>query len=183
MAWTKFTVENKTPGAGTGLKVALRKAKAGPTNMGLTILEDVGKKLGWSDMDKLEVMVGDGQHHGLLRLRKNNSVGTALVVGKKAIHDSYYLKVGLGHVPGFVDRSEAARWVRFEEAAEGWVEITLPLWAAETAPAGESRGIAVRPAAVAQAAAFERPKRNATSSLMGDPPPARSALAANGKAR
>lgn len=178
MAWAKFTVLTKTA-VGTGMKVSLRKAKSGGAQLGITASDVIAKQFDWRDGDKLEVLIGEGEHHGLVRLRKNNSAGSALVSGRNALHNSHYFRVALGHCPAFVDRSEAARWARFESAGEGWVEVTMPLWAQETAPARNEAKTASPPSpAIAAAAAFQRPRRDAAPALMGDPPKGRSALAA-----
>lgn len=179
MAWNNFIVQTKTSaGAGTGVKVTLRKMKQRPPSLGLTLTSAIAAQLGWVDEDRLEVLIGDGAQHGLVRMRKNNSVGTALVEGKKAIHESQYFKITLGHVPAFVDRAESAKWAQFEEIDEGWVEFVMPSWADETAPRNAPPKPPAAPsAAIVAAASFQRPTRSATASLMGDPPPSRSALA------
>lgn len=180
MAWTKFIVQTKVAaGSGTGVKATLRKSKTKPASLGLTLTDQVAAELGWADGDKLEVLIGDGAQHGLVRLRKNNSVGTAVVEGKKAIHDSHYFRITLGNVSSFVNRSEGAKWVQFEKVDEGgWVEVVMPSWADETAPKkGELPRVSP---SIAVAANFERPRRDNTASIMGDPPAGRSALAERG---
>lgn len=166
MAWAKAHIEIKPASVGTGIKVALRQSTKSPAKMSFSISETVGKKLGWSDGDKIEVMIGDGEHHGLLRLRKNNSVGQATVERREAAKGAWF-SLKLGFQPAFVDRSEAAAWCQWEEA-DGWIEIVLPKWADETAPNRKlHQAPPVRPAQPAPA------RQSVTSSLMGDPAPGR----------
>jgi hypothetical protein len=173
MAFVKATIEIKSAQVGTGVKVALRRGKKSSAALSMTINETVGKKLGWQDGAKLEVLIGEGEHHGLIRLRKNASVGEA-AVQKRATAKGAWFNIRLGHQPAFVDRSEASRWCQWEEVEEGWVEIVLPRWADETAPNRKTAG-EVRTAQGVQQSAPHIPlkKQNVTASLMGDPPPGR----------
>lgn len=180
MAWTPFKVTIDKPTVGTGVSVSLRKSKTGPAKMTINMRADQVETFGWADGDKLEVMLGEGEHHGLIRLRKNNSAAGSVVLAKRtAARDSTFYVAQLGHVPGYVDRSEPKRWVQFEAVDEGWVEFVLPLWADETAPRANKSPAAPAPKSPITAAAnFQRPNRSTTANLMGDPPPDRSALAA-----
>jgi hypothetical protein len=135
--------------------------------MSFSISETVGTKLGWSDGDKIEIMIGSGEHHGLLRLRKNNSAGQVAIAQQKAAKGVWF-SLKMGHQDAFVNRSEPALWCQWENVDEGWIEIVLPKWADETAPnKKQTTQPAQRPAARAQ------PVRNVTASIMGDPPPGR----------
>lgn len=178
MAWTKFVAPQKSA-AGTGFTAALRKGKTGSAKMNFTIRPEMAAPFGWAAGDKLEVMVGEGEHHGLVRFRKNNSVGSVEVIKRAGVHNSHYFTLTLGHLPAYVDRSEAKRWINAESVEDGWVEFVLPSWADETAPrrAVQDRPAAAPSRAVAEAANFKRPTRSVTAGLMGDPPPGRSALA------
>lgn len=176
MAWNTFKVTVTTPGLGTGMKVSLAKSRGGTAvRMGVVLNAATAKDMDWLDGDMLEVLVGDGEQHGLLRLRKNNSVGTAKVQHRQAKGEFFTVKLGV--VPGFVNRSEQGRWVQFEKVESGWVEIVLPSWSDETGPRGArqmaERGILPAPAL----RALPRPGRDVSGGLMGDPPAGRSALA------
>src|SRR5690606_18161746 len=105
MAWTKFTAPPKAS-AGTGVTATLRKGKTGSAKMNFTIRPDLASAWGWTAGDKLEVLIGNGEHHGLVRFRKNNSVGTVEVVRRAGVHGSHYFTLTLGHLAAYVDRSE-----------------------------------------------------------------------------
>lgn len=194
MAWHQHVVvPYKPPSQGTGVKVTLRAIKAtGNANMVISISEAVAGRLGWGEGDKLELMVGEGEHHGLLRFRKNNDIGSVEIVRRKISpggidnHKSFF-SLRLGYMPQFIQRSESGRWANYDQVEDDWVEIVLPSWADETDPrkVKKPQAIAPTPAAVAgggspaippsvvQAANFKRPVRNVTGSIMGDPPPNR----------
>ncbi|MDQ0320019.1 hypothetical protein QO002_002157 [Pararhizobium capsulatum DSM 1112] len=166
----KITVSSAT--TGTGIKVTLRKAKTGPASMIFSIKGDIAIKLGWAEGDKLEVLIGTDGDHGLLRFRKNNSAGDAVVKFKRAMKAITYATINLGHQARFVDRSEAGRWCQHEEVEDGYLEIVLPRWADETAP---KKPLAQIPMATKPTQPPEKPvaSRAVTSDLMGDPPPGR----------
>lgn len=180
MAWTPFKAVTDKATVGTGISVSLRGSKAGQAKMTINMRLDLVAGFGWADGDKLEVMLGEGEHHGLIRLRKNNSAAGSVELAKRSgARDSTYYTARLGHVPAYVNRSEPKRWVQFEAVEDGWVEFVLPLWADETSPRANKTTPGPTPKSpVAAAAAFQRPNRSATANLMGDPPAKRSALAA-----
>ena len=174
MAFERAKIEIKSPSVGTGVKVTLSKFKASSAKMKFSFSDAVARSLGLVDGDKLEVLIGSGEHHGLLRIRKNASVGEAVIAHRKALKGGYFA-LDLGHQPAFVDRSEAGRWCQFETVEDGFVEIVLPRWADETGPAKQK--IASAPVAPARpvgrppnAEVKHQPARSVTSNLMGDPP-------------
>jgi hypothetical protein len=171
MAFVRATIQIKPAGVGTGVKCSLRQTKKSAAAMTLFINPVVAKTFDFADGNKLEVMIGDGEHHGLIRLRKNNSVGEATVVGRETGNGAFF-QIKLGHQPAFIDRSEPSAWCQFEQVEDGWVEIVLPKWADETAPrkAAQPNGV-TRPAAAPPAPVA--PKRQVTAAVMGDPPPGR----------
>lgn len=183
MPFVKFEVKTKsTAGAGTGAKVSLSKRKSerpSPAVLAISLNKATAAELGFSAGDKLEVMVGEGDCHGLIRLRKNNSVGTAVVHEKKAGRNvgTSYLSISLGHVPNFVDRKEAARHINFEtvDEAGGWVEFVMPKWADETGPRAKPGvgGTGGPPRLGAPGPLGHRTGASVTAGIMGDPPPGR----------
>ncbi len=176
MAFVKAQIEIKPASVGTGIKVALRAGRGVHAKMAISVTGPTIKDLDWRDGDKIEVLIGEGEHHGLMRVRKNNSAGQAVVAEKAAVRGGSYLHVALGHQPAFVDRTETALWVRWERVEEGWIEIVLPKWADETASRKAAPPAPKAPySSPSVAAAREAPKRgqSVTAQLMGDPPPGR----------
>jgi hypothetical protein len=168
MSFRAANVVFKPASIGTGIKVSLRRHRGG-AKLEVIVSEKVGQiDLNWSANDRIEVLVGENEHHGLLRLRKNNSVGQALVARRNTLKGSY-LVVSLGPQDAFVDRPEAARWCQWEKIEDGWVEIALPTWADETAPRKPRTATPEKPELL------KPPRRgvDVTASLMGDPAPGR----------
>ncbi|NTS31299.1 hypothetical protein HQ945_08525 [Phyllobacterium sp. BT25] len=180
MAWVKAVIQFKPASIGTGIKATLRGKKTAILLLNIDMKS--ASALGVSDQDKVEVLLGDGPQHGMIRLRKNNSVGQA-IVEKKATGKGDYFLIKLGHQAMFVNRVEPAKWCQWEKVQEegGWFEIVLPKWADETRQKVESK-VAALPAAAAPKGPHERAKAfgTVTSRLMGDPEPSRSALAQKG---
>lgn len=85
MSFQPFKVIAKTAGNSTGVTASLKQMRASPAKLSFAISEDRARELGWSHGDMLEVLIGDGDHHGLVRLRKNNSVGTAAVSQRRCL--------------------------------------------------------------------------------------------------
>lgn len=109
MGFKTAVIAIKPASVGTGIKAMLRKQKA-DAKLTISLSERVGNELGWRDGDKLEVLIGDGEHHGLLRLRKNNSVGVATVSHRKTTRGGW-LAIPLGHQAAFVNRAEGGALV------------------------------------------------------------------------
>jgi hypothetical protein len=168
MAFVKATIQILSALVGTGIKASIRKGKSTGAKMSLGVTTATAKDLDWTDGNMLDVMIGEGEHHGLIRVRKNNSVGEAKVERRETAKGSWF-QVQLGCQPAFVDRSEAQRWCQWEKVEDGWIEIVLPKWADETAPTKSkalpsSTSLPHRPAPARQ---------TVTASVMGDPPPGR----------
>lgn len=168
MAFVKATIQILSAIVGTGIKVSLRKGKSSSAKMSIGITTATAKQIDWVHGNMLEVLIGDGEHHGLIRLRKNNSVGDAKVDRRETAKGSWF-QVQLGCQPSFVDRSEPARWCQWEIVEDGWLEIVLPKWADETAP----RAKAVPSPVPNRIPAQQSAKQSVTASMMGDPPPGR----------
>lgn len=168
MGFERAKIIMKPATVGTGVKVSLAKVRGNTAKMKFSFSEQVAKALGWEKGDKIEVLIGNGEHHGIIRLRKNNSVGDAELIHRKANKGDYY-QLALGNQPMFIDRTEQSRWCQFEKVEDGYVEIVLPRWADETAPAKKPlpSPIMAKPA--------PQPMRGGavTSTLMGDPPAGR----------
>lgn len=168
MAFERAKIVVKAASVGTGIKVSLAKFRGNTAKMKFSITKAAAKDLGWSTGDKLEVLIGTGEHHGIIRVRKNNSVGEAEIVSRKAMKGDYF-QISLGHQQMFVDRAEVARWCQFEKIEDGYVEIILPKWADETAP----KKAAAAPQALPTGTQPIRKPASVTANLMGDPPAGR----------
>lgn len=172
MGFERAKIVVNAAAVGTGIKVTLRKGKSGPASMIFSVKGDIAQKLGWAEGDKLEVLIGTDGDHGLLRFRKNNSAGDAVVRFKNAMKGIRYASVNLGHQPRFIDRAEGGRWCQHEELEDGYLEIVLPKWADETAPRKLTPAQVV-PKPIVGAPVKPAAGRAVTSSIMGDPPPGR----------
>lgn len=166
MAWVKANINLSSAATGTGVKVTLRKKGMPGAKMIFSINAAAAKLMNLADKDKLEVMLGTADHHGLLRVRKNNSAGEAVVTKRENAKYAWWM-INLGHQPAFVDRAEANRWCQWKMVEEGWVEITLPKWAAETGTKQRTE------TALPNMSTGMKPGRTVTAGLMGDPPPGR----------
>jgi len=186
-------IPNAKIGRGTGVRAALRKRGDRPAQLALVLDQKVAERYDWRSTDRLEVQIGDGEHQGLIRLRKNNSVGTAIVDAKKSPRgDSVYVEIRLGVVSQLPNEARSPSWCgEIRDVGETWVEIALPSWARGPLPVrsvdgtlengqkitglaqGVVSGARVANAAVSAAANFRRPRRDV---LPGDPPSGRSAL-------
>jgi hypothetical protein len=176
MSFTRATIVIKPAAIGTGIKVGLRRTKKNAASMTVYLTGEGVKALGVGDGDKCEVLIGDGEHHGLIRLRKNNSAAGEAPVSKRETGKGAFYTIKLGHQAAFVDRTEQALWCQWEAIEEGWIEIVMPKWADETAPTQRSviQGTpGPKPLTPAQQAIQRGKAKNVTSSVMGDPPPGR----------
>lgn len=194
MPFVPAQIEIKPASVGTGIKVGLRKLKnSTAARMTMYISARTATELQIADGDKIEVMLGEGEHHGLIRLRKNNSAGQA-PVSKTGSGKVETFRLSLGCQRQFVVRTEPTQWCQWEAVEEGWFEVVLPKWADETAPGRTIHKAPAYPAeAQRQAQTSREPykspaieaariekrgpgrpaKQNVTAALMGDPPPNR----------
>jgi hypothetical protein len=152
--------------------------RSAPARMNFSVAVKVAAELDWVEGTGLEVQIGEGEHHGLLRVRAlfQDVIGAAVTVKHRVAGNGKrcgpYFSFSLGHVAQFVNRSEPRKWVQWERLEDGWLEIVLPRWADETGPAGARARVAPPiPVAVAKPSG-----QQLTGGLMGDPPKGRSAL-------
>lgn len=173
MGFVTFTPAAPTA-QGTGMSVTLQKMRSAPARLNFSVSVKMAAELGWDDGAPIVVQIGEGEHHGLLRLRRDPAGQVKVqrrVTGNGKVGGPYF-RFSLGHLPQFVNRSEPRKWVQWERLEEGWVEVVLPRWADETGPAGaRARVVPPLPVAVAKPSG-----QQLTANLMGDPPKGRSAL-------
>lgn len=173
MGFTTHTVVLKSADSGSGFAASLKKMRTAPAALSFSLRVKVADELGWRDGTMLAVQIGDGEHHGLIRLKPDDA-GTAKVVRRVAggadnKRGGPYFTVALGHLTQFVDRSEAKKWCRYDAIEDGWIEVVLPSWADET---GVKRDRVALPSH--RTLALAPPARS--TAIPGDPPPGRSAL-------
>lgn len=176
MGFVPYTVQTRAQMVhGTGFAASMKKVRAAPAQLILTLRPAVVKQLGWQDRNRISVLLGEGEQRGLIRLA-HAADGTALLLRKEAGRHAKaeYFSINLGHIAAFPDRSEAKRWVMFEALADGWVEVVLPRWADTSKP---SAAPAAAPSPALRMNQGQAGGKSLTSSLMGDPPASRSALA------
>lgn len=183
MAFVKATIDFKPASIGTGIKCSLRKGKASAATITFSINASIARLSNIADGDGIEVMIGETEHHGLIRMRKNNSAADTKAEERTTGKGAFFL-IKLGHQPAFVNRSEPSAWCQWEKVEDGWLEIVMPKWADETKPGrktvfgtekrDETAVLNInaprQPPLKAQPAT---PKRNVTADLMGDPAPGR----------
>ncbi|MEN5278106.1 hypothetical protein ABE527_14275 [Brucella sp. TWI432] len=115
-------------GLGSGIKAGIR-GKVTP-RLFLTVARPVAKDLGLIDGTPIEVLIGENEHHGLIRFRKHESglayVEDATTRGNGSMH------IRLGHQPLFVLRAETIQSCEWRMVEDGFIELKLPKWAGET---------------------------------------------------
>jgi hypothetical protein len=171
MAFTRATINLGCSREGSGIRVFMTKVGTNPSRLALTVKADIaGPRFGWHGKQAVVVEIGDGEHHGLIRFKREDAGnGNAIAELAGAGARSHFI-VRLGPQPMFVDRAEASMPVQWE-LVDGWVEIVLPKWADETAP---SRKPIAPPTTATGVHSIHPPqKRSVTAAVMGDPPAGR----------
>jgi hypothetical protein len=180
MAFVKATIEFKPASVGTGIKCSLRKGKTSPAAITFSLNTAIAKQASIADGDGIEVMIGEGEHHGLIRIRKNNSAANTKAEERTTGKGGFFL-IKIGHQPAFINRSESSAWCQWE-VEDGWIEIVLPKWADETRPGKRADGGAniktthtnINTAPLSKSLPLSKPQaKSVTASLMGDPAPGR----------
>lgn len=69
MAFVKATIDFKPASTGTGIKCTLRKGKASAATITLSLNSAAAKQANIADKDGIEVLLGEGEDHGMIRLR------------------------------------------------------------------------------------------------------------------
>lgn len=197
MPFVRASVTAKPSSIGTGVKAALRASKRGAPLLSLLVTDSMAETLGWAEGDAIEVLLGTGPEHGLVRMRKTED-GQVRLKLRKAAYGGRFFQLVLGAQSAFVNRAEqasACQWEVVEDEAPGTVEVVLPKWSDEThperkvKPAEANAAPAAPPALPSPPPAVPttgpirrlpgRPPKNVTATLMGDPPPGRRQMLAN----
>jgi len=141
-------IENINPAHSSGVSAGLVKLKRAKALLRLTIRSDVFEELGFHIDDRFALLLGKGEDHGIIRLRKGG--GKIKASPRKFTGGRQGMTINLHHRPEFVDRAEKAVPCSWEIIDPTTVEIVLPPWADETGP-GKSKRIAAIPPAIAAA--------------------------------
>jgi hypothetical protein len=146
MAFKRVVVERFIKPTDTGIRVSLaggwgNKATNQPKLMIWLTSRHVMSLLGLLEANskneprKIEVCIGEGGHHGLIRIKQAAEDGGVTAESCKWRNDKFGYKIALGYQPMFVKRTEAVQYVQWNEVDEDgdiWVELVLPKWADET---------------------------------------------------
>lgn len=120
-----------------------RMGRAQQSAMFIKLRSAFVSEVGFTENQAIEVAIGEGEHHGLIRLRPAPE-GVASIPLRKmkagghsgiAVGESY--RLSLGHCPQFTNVPQKQRAVAFEVLDgddAGWIELVLPAWADETDP-------------------------------------------------
>lgn len=114
---------------GSGIKVGIR-GRVTP-RLFIKIARSVGSELGLTDGAPIEVLIGEGEHHGLIRFRKHEA-GLAYIEDTSTKANGHF-QIRLGRQLKYVARSEAPQTCQWRHI-DGFIELKLPVWAAETGP-------------------------------------------------
>lgn len=165
MAWTTYQPVTVAAPINSGVGATLRKGTKNPASLILAFYEDVAIKYNFHDAERIKVEVGDGEHHGMIRLIKNNSAQLFTTVKKGVTPGTkgktVYL-MDLGHLPQFVDRRETKKACKVEDD-NGYLVVTLPSWRVEP-PSGKATVAAPKGEPVKDVVATETPGKR--SNLM-----------------
>lgn len=154
MGFFKAEVDLSRKYGETGIKVGLR-GKIAP-QFHITFTSWSADQIGLHAGDRVEVLIGDGEHRGLVRLRRDGQgAGFAETVGNgKGKH----IRVNLGFQPMFGNEQQLAKSCNWEHVEDGYIEIVLPEWADKKHPIRPVEDKAVRAALHETVAVNEEPK-------------------------
>lgn len=134
MAFVEIENVTKSPSAvHSGIAAGLAKLRVGRALLRFTVRPDAMRQIGWDANEAVSVLIGEGEDHGIIRLRKNKE-GAFRFFERSGMKATRYMMLSLGHRPEFIDRTEAAEPCQWEMVDADTLEIILPKWADETAP-------------------------------------------------
>src|SRR5690606_3208152 len=116
MSFRTHVVVTRAADQVSGWAASLKKIRGAKAALTFTPRDKLGLALGYADGQRLAVQIGEGEHHGLVRL-KVDPAGSALVkhrVAGSGKRGGPYFAIALGHIDLFVDRAEPKKWCAFE---------------------------------------------------------------------
>ncbi|MCR9122979.1 MAG: hypothetical protein NXH91_11980 [Phyllobacteriaceae bacterium] len=127
------------------VRASLMKPRGCAARLLITIKGGTAEALGLAQGDeaRVAVLIGEGEDHGLIRLRRVEQ-DASIVTPCTTVKGGHFWKFFLGHVDQFVDRTERSQACQ-HEFVDGWLEVVLPAWADETRPKPTVRIDAVSP--------------------------------------
>jgi hypothetical protein len=158
MAFEEVDIVEGASSEKTGVSVGLVKMRSAPAKLRVIIREETFAEMGFALADRFKLLLGSGEHHGIIRLRKDKS-GTAKASERSFTGGVTAYMINLQHRAEFVDRTERAVPCQWEKIDLTTVEIILPRWADETGPKARAR-VPAKPSAML-AAEKEQQRKNA----------------------
>jgi hypothetical protein len=142
-------IENVAAATKSGISAGLVKMRSAPAKLRLTVRDTVFADLGYTLDDRFVLLLGKGEDHGIIRLRKDKS-GKIKPTERNFVGGVRGVQISLGVRAEFVDQAQKATPCQFEKVDLTTVEIILPPWADETRP-GKTARIASKPPAIVAA--------------------------------
>lgn len=138
----KINTSNKPLSASaTGIRAGIRGNKL--PRLFLNLTKEVAKKLSLMDGHLLDVLIGEGEHHGLIRFRLDMENGNARVDEAKSKGEGFF-QILLGNQQLYVQHPVSPEDCQWEVLDDGYVEIVLPKWADETRKKSSGRQVVER---------------------------------------
>lgn len=112
--------------------VTLAFGKKGTARCFVTVRPDLMAAIGATEKDRFEVLLGSGEHAGLLRLRRNAKTGIVSPISKTK--KGGWFRFSLGHLKQLPNRGEKRQRCNAEAIDDRTIEIVLPAWARPAKP-------------------------------------------------
>lgn len=111
----------------TGVAASLQKSGIAKAKLRISLTSDVMSKMNFLPSNPLKVLMGTGEHSGIVRLMAAQD-GPARFVERKFIKSNVRYIVMLGHCPQVADVKADATPCLWEKVDGDTLEITLPSW-------------------------------------------------------
>jgi hypothetical protein len=112
---------------GTGISASLVKMTSAKAKLRISFSKEAMRDIGFVSYNRLKVMIGTGEHAGVIRLALDEK-GAAVFQERKHIGGHVRYIVALGHCPQVADvaaKSTSCLWKKINDAT---IEINLPAW-------------------------------------------------------
>lgn len=139
MAFRKLEIASRE--TVSGCRAALVMAgRSKRVSLVVTLAGRIREEMGLGNGEEaFAVQIGEGEHHGILRIRKAVDEAEASLAVKatragRGSRGGWFHRLKLGHIEQFRAEPAKAEACNWEKLEDGWFEIVLPRWADETAP-------------------------------------------------